>query len=183
MLKKSLKICFGLLILLTIIITYLVSDFNPIYQNSEFVFITNEIKKSQKESLKPIIEIHNKINEKTKELDCPCKFVSNNIPTITHSSLFKKALYYFKIKKEFSNDECLSFVLLNYDFGDHNRGVEEASKFYFKKNIEQLNKTEILSLIAMLKNSGLYNPFRNGEKLKRKVQYFEKIVQNQSEEK
>ena len=88
-------------------------------------------------------------------------------------------MYYFKIKKDFTNDECLKFFLSNYDFGYDNIGIEKASMFYFKKNINQLSKTEILSFIAILKNSVFYNPIRNKEKLRNRVLVFEKILENE----
>ncbi|WP_125722788.1 transglycosylase domain-containing protein [Flavobacterium ustbae] len=179
MIKKSIRIFLGVIILLVLLILYLLSDFNPLYQNEDFRFITKEVKNSQKENLNHIVEIHNKIYERIEENDCPCQFVSNNIPTNSHSSLFKKALYHFKIKKDFTHEECLKFLLLHYDFGYDNKGIENASKFYFKKNINQLNKTELLSLIAMLKNSVLYNPIRNKEKLRNRVLVFEKILENE----
>ena len=176
MIKKSIRIFLSIIIFLGLLIVYLLSDSNPIYQNEDFRFITKEVKNSQKENLNHIVEIYNKIYKKTKENDCPCQFVSNSIPTNSHSSLAKKALYYFKIKKDFTHDECLRFFLSKYDFCFHSIGIEQASQFYFKKNISQLNINETLSLIAMLKNSALYNPIRNKEKLRNRVLVFEKIL-------
>lgn len=177
MIKKSIRIFLGMIFFLVFLIFFLLSDFNPIYQNEDFRFITKEVKNYQKENLNHIVETYNKIYEKTKENDCPCQFVSNSIPTNSHSSLAKKALYYFKIKKDFTHDECLRFFLSKYDFCFDNIGIEQASQFYFKKNINQLNKKEIFSLIAMLKNSILYNPIRNKEKLENRVLIFEKILE------
>ncbi len=177
MLKKSLKILLGFTIFLMISIIYLLSDFNPIYKNEEFLFITKELKNAQKEDFQAFIFTYNKIYRKIKDPSCPCQNAANNIRTdIRNTSLLKRTLYWLKIKKEFSHDECLKFVLVHYDFGFDNIGIKDASKFYFKKDLEKLNEKEIITLVVMLRNSALYNPIRNKEKLDTKVILFEKIL-------
>ncbi|WP_256379777.1 MULTISPECIES: transglycosylase domain-containing protein [unclassified Flavobacterium] len=95
-----------------------------------------------------------------------------------NTSLLKRALYLLKIKKEFSHDECLKFVLVHYDFGFDNIGIKDASKFYFKKDLEKLNEKQIITLVVIFRNSGLYNPIQNKKKLDAKVLLFEKILHN-----
>lgn len=158
-------------------IIYLLSDFNAIYKNEEFLFITKELKNAQKEELKSFIFTYNTIYGKIKEPGCPCQNTANNIRTDTrNTSLLKRALYWLKIKKEFSHDECVKFVLIHYDFGFDNIGIKDASKFYFKKDLKQLNEKEIITLVVMLRNSALYNPIRNKKRLDAKVLLFEEIL-------
>ncbi|MDR6760066.1 hypothetical protein J2Y38_000245 [Flavobacterium sp. 2755] len=179
MVKKSLKIFIGLVIILVITIAVLLSDFNPIYKNEEFLFITKELNNAQKEDFQAFIFTYNKIYEKIKEPSCPCQNAANNIRTdIRNTSLLKRTLYWLKIKKEFSHDECLKFVLINYDFGFDNIGIKDASKFYFKKDLEKLNEKEIITLVVIFRNSGLYNPIQNKKKLDAKVLLFEEILHN-----
>ncbi|WP_289661724.1 transglycosylase domain-containing protein [Flavobacterium panacagri] len=180
MLKKSLKIFFGLLIILMLMIALLLSDFNPIYKNEEFVLITKEVQKAQKEDLHSFISIYNKIYKKIEEPNCPCQNTANKITNIHYTSLTKRALYWLKIEKEFSHDECLKFVLVHYDFGYRKIGIKTASKFFFNKSIEELNEREKITLIAMLKNSGLYNPIRNKKGVKNRVDLLERISHNQN---
>lgn len=150
------------------------------FQDEEFVFINKEVKNAQNEDLKAIIDIHNKIYEKIEEPNCPCQTVANNIRINgRNTSLVKRALYLLKIKKEFSPDECLKFVLMNYDFGNKNIGIKAASKFYFNKNIDNLNEKEIITLVVMLKNSALYNPIRNPKGVANKVKVFQEILNRQ----
>ena len=95
MIKKSIRIFLGVIIFLGLLILYLLSDFNPIYENEDFRFITQEVKNSQKENLNYIVEIHNKIYERIEENGCSCQFVSNSIPSNSHSSLAKKSFVLF----------------------------------------------------------------------------------------
>ncbi|KAF2333861.1 transglycosylase domain-containing protein [Flavobacterium daemonense] len=182
MLKKSLKAFFGLLILLIILITFLLSDFNPIYKNEEFINLTYKIKDAQKEDFKSIIDIHNKIFRKLKEHNCPCQDAVNSIgpAPYRHGYSLTKSLYDQKIKRNFSQNECLKFVLLHYDFGYRKIGIKDASKFFFNKKIEELNEKEKLTLIAMLKNSGLYNPIRNKVGVRNRVLLLERILHSQN---
>ena len=178
MLKKTLRIFIGLVIVLTITIIYLLSDFNAIYKNEEFVFITTELKKAQKEDFQSFISTYNKIYAKIKEPSCPCQNIANKITNNPYTSLSKRTLYLLKIKKEFTHDECLKLVLIHYDFGFGKIGIKEASKFYLKKDLKQLNEKEIITLVVMFRNAALYNPIRNKERLDAKVLLFEKNIKS-----
>ncbi|MBB4802026.1 CRISPR/Cas system CMR-associated protein Cmr1 (group 7 of RAMP superfamily) [Flavobacterium nitrogenifigens] len=182
MFKKTLKIFFGLLIFLTILIGYLLSDFNPIYKNEEFVNLTDKIKNAQNEDFKSIIDIHNKIFKELKEPNCPCQTAVNNIGPFRHGYSITKSLYDLKIKKDFTQEECLKFVLVHYDFGYHQIGIKAASEFFFNKNIKELNEREKITLIAMLKNSSLYNPIRNKKGVKNRVYLLERILHKQNKQ-
>src|SRR5690606_5811761 len=126
MLKKSLKIFFGFIVLLVITIIYLLSDFNSIYKNEEFVQLTDKIKNVQNEDFKSFIDIHNKIYQRIKEKSCPCQDAANNIGPYRHVYSLTKLFYELKIKKEFTQNECLKFVLTNYDFGYRKIGIKAA---------------------------------------------------------
>lgn len=180
MLKKSLKIFFRFFIILVILIAFLLSDFNPIYKNEEFVNLTYKLKDAQKEDFKSIIDIHNQIFKKIKEHNCPCQDAVNSIGPYRHGYSLTKSLYDLKIKKDFTQNECLKFILVHYDFGYRKIGIKAASKFFFNKNIDELNEKEIITLIAMLKNSALYNPIRNEKGVKNRVYLLERILHNQS---
>ncbi|MEN2413470.1 transglycosylase domain-containing protein [Flavobacterium mesophilum] len=182
MFKKSLKILLGIIVISLFLMSYLLSDFNPIYKNEEFVNLKYKIKDAQKEDFKSIIDIHNKIFKKIKESDCPCQDAVNSIgpSPYRHGYSLTKSLYDLKIKKDFTQNECLKFVLVNYDFGYRKIGIKTASKFFFNKNIEELNEKEKITLIAMLKNSSLYNPIRNKEGVKNRVYLLEKILHDQN---
>lgn len=186
MIKKSFKIFFGFLVLLIITIAFLISDFNPIYKNKEYVDLTEKLNEAQKENLKVFTEIYQKINTKIDNKKCPCDRATNYIHTYRHGYSITKLLYKQKIQREFTQTECFKFLLLNTDFkhvyANSNYktfGVKEASKFYFNKNLEQLNEDEVLTIISMLKNPSLYDPIRNKEGVKNRVKVLKRILHKQ----
>jgi membrane carboxypeptidase/penicillin-binding protein PbpC len=75
-----------------------------------------------------------------------------------------------KIDKEISPKEQLNFMLKQTDFANRQIGIKSASKYYFNKEITELNENEIASLIIMTRNPSLYNPKRRPEKLKAEVE-------------
>ncbi|KIX20071.1 hypothetical protein SY27_16285 [Flavobacterium sp. 316] len=75
-----------------------------------------------------------------------------------------------KIEKETSQKEQFNYTLSTVDFVNNQIGVKNASKFYFGKEIAELNENEIASLIIMIRNPALYNPKRRPEKLKAEVE-------------
>lgn len=146
------------------------------FKNEEFVYLTNALKESRKENFKSIIDIENKIYKVVKKRRCNCESATTYIGPYRHGFSLTKKIYLLKIEKEFSNNECLKFQLLNYDFGNNNIGLKNASKFYFGKTIDKLNEDEIITIVIMLDNSGLYNPVRNKKGVRNKLLLYKRIL-------
>lgn len=185
MIKKSLKIFLGILIFVVLLTFYLLSDFNPIYQNDEFVTLTNKLKDTKKENLNAFILIYEKINSKTREKKCQCDRATDYIGPYRHGYSPTKLLYKLKIQRKFTQTDCFKYILLNTNFKStystcnyKTFGVKEASKFYFTKNVEQLNRIEVITLFAMLQNPSLYDPRRNKEGLYMRVKVLESILKS-----
>jgi hypothetical protein len=180
--KKLLKKIVAFLIAIIIIYSFLLSDYNPMFEKKEFVYLTNKLKDSRKEGLKSFTDIYNKVNSVNtveKEKRCPCEVSTNYIEQYRHGYSLTKLIYRLKIEREFTNDDCLKFLLLNYDFGYKNIGINAASKFYFNKSINNLNQEETITLVVMLKNSALYNPIRNPKGVANRVKVFQAILKRQ----
>ena len=75
-----------------------------------------------------------------------------------------------KIDKELTSKEQLNFMLNETDFVNGQIGVKSAAKYYFNKEINELNKTEIATLVIMTKNPSYFNPKRRPERVKREVE-------------
>lgn len=176
MLKKITKNIALILILLFVVYNFLLSDFNPMFKNERFVYLTSALKETEKEDLKSIVEIYNKIHKTVKQRQCICEFATSHISPNRHGFSLTKKIYTLKIEKDFSKNHCLKFGLLNYDFGYKNIGIKNASKFYFSKSIESLNEDEKITLVAMFENSSLYNPLRNKDFLMNKVRLYKRIL-------
>lgn len=66
----------------------------------------------------------------------------------------------WEIEKHTDQKQCLNWNARNFDFLYRATGVDSASRFYFKKDLDKLNRNETETLIKMFKNPVLYNPLR-----------------------
>ena len=176
MYKKILKITAFTLIILIVIYNLLLSDFNPMFKDEEFVYLTTKLKETEKEDLKFFVETYKKVNEKRKHRRCECEVPTTYIGPYRHGRSITKMIYVLKIEREFSKNQCLKFQFLNADYLFGNKGIKDAAKFYFKKDLEKLNEDEKLVLVVMLDNPSLYNPIRRKEKVMNKVRLYKHIL-------
>lgn len=65
-----------------------------------------------------------------------------------------------EIEKNTNQKQCLSWSVQNFDFLYRNKGIENASNFYFKKDLQKLNANELETLIKILDNPTKNNPLR-----------------------
>ena len=68
-----------------------------------------------------------------------------------------------KLEKSYSKDEIMAMYLNKYDFLNNADGIYSASKVYFSSTPDSLSVAQAATLIGMLQNSSLYNPFRRPE--------------------
>lgn len=68
-----------------------------------------------------------------------------------------------KLEKEFSKDEILECYLNVIYFGEGSYGIQEASKNYFNKNVEDLTISESAVLAGIIKSPKTYSPIYNKE--------------------
>jgi len=68
----------------------------------------------------------------------------------------KESLKAINLEHNFSKDEILNLYFNNVYFGKNIRGVRTASISYFDKELEHLNKSEILYLITILRGPNYY---------------------------
>lgn len=193
---KTIRVVFVLGIISVCIYQYLLSDFNTLYQNEKFILLKKSIESSKTEDLKEFVEIYNKTHNiisykrsllsgfdykigrspfrdvvafRLYEYSSPIKSSSKNI------------LFALKLERDFTSDECLTYLFLNYDYLYGNKGIKDASKYFFKKEIDNLNPKEKITLVLMLDNPSLYNPLRERDILKRRIKEYEKILQSKKE--
>lgn len=177
--RKTLKFIAFILLLFVIVYEFLMSDFNPMFENEDFVYLNNEIKEAQKEDLESIVMIYNRIHEKIKRKrhgKCACEIATNYIGPYRHGISLTKKVYIKKIEREFTDDDCLKFELLHIEFANGSVGIIDAAKSYFGKTIEQLNEDEIIIFVVMLENPSLYNPLRAKEKVMNKVRIYKRVL-------
>lgn len=83
-----------------------------------------------------------------------------------------------KIENEVDSKQQFNFVLDNIDFVNGQVGVKSVSKFYFNKDVNELDNIEIATIVVMLRNPSLYNPIRRPDKVKIET---EKLLKKASE--
>lgn len=177
--KRNLRIIIVLAILSIFTCIYLLSDFNVMFTNERFVQVSNDIKNvKDDEELESIVSLYNKIH-KEKEKYCPCKQATHYI---NNYSVFKpsisRTIYNLKLHKDYEDDSCLKFLLLNQCFSYGVVGVKEASKYYYKKALSEINEEQIITLIVMFENPSFYHPYRNKEKVQEKVKRYQNLISN-----
>lgn len=82
----------------------------------------------------------------------------------TISRKFKEAAYAFKIELTLSKDQILEEYLNQIYFGEGQWGIQNAARFYFGKNAEDLNLEESAMLAGLPKAPSLYSPLKNKDK-------------------
>ncbi|WP_082422551.1 transglycosylase domain-containing protein [Aquimarina longa] len=72
----------------------------------------------------------------------------------------------WKLEKELSQNECLNYLVVKYDFLYNTTGIYQASRFYFNTELDSLDKKQSTTLILVMKNAWLYNPRKAPERIK-----------------
>lgn len=104
-------------------------------------------------------------------------------PVQTNSTL--ASIQYFasltwQLEKRTTNEKCLNWYLKSFDFVNNQIGIENASRFYFDKELKELGSDEILGLITLLENPVMYNPLRRPELYESRKEELKKTAHNNS---
>lgn len=86
----------------------------------------------------------------------------------TYSRKIKEVFYAVALEEKYSKNEILEMYLNEIYMGRGCSGLASASRVYFGKNIQELNKAEITILIAMIQAPEFYAPENNLEGLKKR---------------
>lgn len=185
-----------LLILFVTIYNLILSDYNPMFKDDEvFQNLKKELENSNKDNLNGIPELYCKIYDiksvkqyfflnSMRYKRCPSIDLVRILGYNLGSDIklpFIEIIYALKIEKEFSSTDCLIVLFDHTDYCFDNLGIRKASKFYLKKNIEDLNQRDKLILIAMYNNPSLFNPLKRPQKVEARINSFEKILKNKRE--
>ncbi|MCO6148414.1 transglycosylase domain-containing protein [Flavobacterium sp. NRK1] len=98
-----------------------------------------------------------------------------------HGSFFFIAQLNFVLEDNVTQLQCLNRNLSVMDFTKGVIGIENASKQYFSKPLEELNEDEILEIITRIYNPSLYNKERRPEIFQNKLNALKnRLVKNRS---
>jgi len=73
-----------------------------------------------------------------------------------------------EIERRFTKQEILSLYLNSINLGHSNYGIESASRFYFNKEVFNLNPYEIAILVGMIPSPTRFSPLLNPDRCRRK---------------
>ncbi|HJV45935.1 MAG TPA: PBP1A family penicillin-binding protein [Bacillota bacterium] len=93
--------------------------------------------------------------------------LAKNVYLTNTKSIWRKteeALIAINLERNYSKDQILEFYLNEIYFGHGAYGVQAASKFYFGKDVSQLNLAEAATLAGMPKAPNTYAPIPNYDK-------------------
>ena len=77
---------------------------------------------------------------------------------------FEEMINAFKLEKKYSKDQILEFYLNQFHVTGNGRGIGVAAKYYFNKNVEDLNLVEAAFIAGSVKAPERYNPFTKTSK-------------------
>ena len=96
---------------------------------------------------------------------CPCIDANYGI----ESNTFDTWTVGLALDRDVSPKKCLDFYLSNFDFLFSVKGIQNASRFYYHKELDKLSDKEMLELSIMTINPTSFNKVRQPERLKLKV--------------
>ncbi|MGB0869112.1 MAG: transglycosylase domain-containing protein [Flavobacteriales bacterium] len=189
----------GLATILILFITFLTSRFHQPFNENELKELIKNIEQE------PIVDkrffqyyskfyrIDNTTNylinlvSQKRSPTCPCLHISNlmvrglDSGSIWNRITKNKFVYNYKLEYSLSQEQCFNYWISHYNFLYNNRGVKEASKFYFQKPVEKLNEDEIITLLIQLRNPSLYNPRKHPDRLRKRIEVYKRVINNYSE--
>ncbi len=91
-------------------------------------------------------------------------------------------LLWMILERNVSDKECLNYYLKDFDFANGIFGIQEASRYYYNKDLINLNNDELLELIVILENPVFYNKEKQNrvENLNKRVEQFKKKLKDKT---
>lgn len=174
---KSILILFGIILILCFsFYKYFEYRYEKTVDKESMSKLISEIKSSKElpesfyksyEGINPNGLKNNFFSAMINKTECQSRIISNRCAPILIELNDNRVEYitsfYFcirDIEKSTTQKECLNWIMQNSDFNCNTIGMENAAKFYYKKNINELNEEEKRVFVKMIKNPTLYNPLR-----------------------
>lgn len=100
-----------------------------------------------------------------RELEAEARAQGKDVPVrsgIMHrlNEKAKENIIAVRLEKRYTKEEIITMYLNQFDFLFNAVGVENAAKVYFSKKPSELTMEEAATLVGMVKNPSLYNPYQ-----------------------
>lgn len=187
-LKKLLKVLFvgvvAMVILAIVFVQYLKSDLNSSFDSAEIQAFVTLIKDAEKQpesftniyvAYRPMANTLGILFDWTFEnynRSCPCLQIARNTHGLTDYENGMTGNPYalaLTLEKYVSQEQCLNYMLVNFDFLNQQIGISSASNFYFQKAVADLNEDEIIAFVLLTKNPIYYSPLKHRERLEEAI--------------
>ncbi|MEM8525307.1 MAG: transglycosylase domain-containing protein [Bacteroidota bacterium] len=181
--------CFVIALSISVLyLRYIFSDFNQSVDHQRVDLLIEEIKSAEIYG-EVVYDTYNQIYDEALERsylgkftydlfgkikECPCYTVasatSSTIINYSSNHLAENRYNIARILEEqVSQKECLNYILANFNYSYNKIGIGEAARFYYQKELNDLEQKELVGLLIMEKNPMIYNPKRSPERHTRKV--------------
>ena len=74
-----------------------------------------------------------------------------------------------RLEKRFSKEQILECYLNQVPYAARRRGVVQAARYYFDRDLDTLNRKEVLALTVMVRAPGLLNPHKDPGRLEKPI--------------
>ncbi|MEL1243935.1 transglycosylase domain-containing protein [Flavobacterium sp. DGU11] len=113
------------------------------------------------------------------ESDCPCQDAAADLAVkMASGKIYKIAQLTFFLEEYVTQRQCLEFSLNNTVFAYNTNNIQEATRYYYNKELENLNDDEMLELIAMSKNPYFFNKKNHPKRLAKQVERLREKMKN-----
>jgi penicillin-binding protein 1C len=155
-------------------------DYIPLYEIPEFlqeVFIVSEDKRYYSHSGVDWLARLNAILQNLRALGGVrgASTITEQVVKMLHPrprTLWSRWLEGFEaqaLEKNFSKSEILEFYLNEVPYASNRRGVVQAARFYFDRDLDTLSRKEIMSLAVMVRAPSRYNIRKNRDRISRPI--------------
>lgn len=95
---------------------------------------------------------------------CQCRDIY--MPKLNHEVLFAAEIFALELEERFTQETCYEYNMQISSFGMGQIGVKNAAKFYFDKELTQLDERNILQLDLIRQSPRFYTSDKGKENMK-----------------
>lgn len=85
-----------------------------------------------------------------------------------------------QLENKFSKQEILEFYLNQIPYASNRRGISQAARYYFNRNIDTLSKKEILALVVLVRAPGKMDLWKSKETIQKRINFLSKNLMDQN---
>ncbi len=84
-----------------------------------------------------------------------------------------------QLEQSVSKAELFEFYLNQVPYGSNRRGIAQAARYYFNRDLSTLTQKEMLALVVLVRAPSLYDPFRTPERIEKPLMRLAQSLQDE----